>query len=103
MTLQKMFGNYILIVPNVIFCLGCFLSYKILHTSDNLFLKLLGVGLSFVIIAESLCDTFCVLSNIPTVGSPYLILFVELGIVLACIKQNKVEDKTPKVSVIKGE
>ena len=92
MTLQKMFGNYILIVPNAIFVCCAFRIYKILRTSDNLFLRILGIGLSFVIVVESLCDTFCVLSNIPTVGSPYLILFVELGMVLACIKQNNVED-----------
>ena len=87
--LQEMFGNYILIVPNFIFCLGAFLSYKILHTSDKMFLKLLGIGLSLVIVAESLYDTSSVLSNTSTIGSPYLTLFVELGIVLACIKQNK--------------
>lgn len=92
MTLQKMFGNYILIVPNAIFVCCAFLVYKKLCTSDNLFLRILGIGLSFVIAVESLCDTFCVLSNLPTVGSPYLILFVELGMVLACIKQNNVED-----------
>lgn len=102
MALQNMFGNYILIVPNVIFCLGAFQSYKILRSSDNLFLKLLGIGLSFVIVVESLCDTSSVLSNTYTVGSPYLILFVELGIVLACIKQNNVEDEASKVSIIKG-
>lgn len=87
--LQEMFGNYILIVPNAIFCLGAYHSYKILHTSYNLFLKLLGIGLSLVIVAESLYDTSSVLSNTSTIGSPYLTLFVELGIVLACIKQNK--------------
>ena len=92
MTLQKMFGNYILIVPNAIFVCCAFRIYKKLRTSDNLFLRILGIGLSFVIVVESLCDTFCVLSNKPTVGSPYLILFVELGMVLACIKQNNVED-----------
>lgn len=91
MTLQKMFGNYILIVPNAIFVCA-FQIYKKLRTSDNLFLRILGIGLSFVIAVESLCDTFCVLSNIPTVGSPYLIQFVEQGMVLACIKQNNVED-----------
>ena len=91
-TLKNMYGNYILIVPNAIFVCCAFLVYKKLRTSDNLFLRILGIGLSFVIAVESLCDTFCVLSNIPTVGSPYLILFVELGMVLACIKQNRVED-----------
>ena len=92
MTLQNMFGNYILIVPNAIFVCCAFFIYKILRTSDNLFLRILGIGLSFVVVVESLCDTFCVLSNTATVGSPYLILFVELGMVLACIKQNNVED-----------
>lgn len=91
--LQEMFGNYILIVPNLIFCLGAYHSYKILHTSYNLFLKLLGIGLSLVIVAESFYNTSSVLSNTPTIGSPYLTLFVELGIVLACIKQNKNKHK----------
>ena len=86
--LQEMFGNYILIIPNAIFCLGAYQAYKILHTSNDLFLKVLGIGLSLVVVAESLCDTSRVLSNTPTIGSPYLILSVELGIVLSCIKDK---------------
>lgn len=86
--LQEMFGNYILIIPNAIFCLGVYQTYKILRISNNLFLRLLGIGLSLVIVAESLCDTSSVLSNTSTIGSPYLILFAELGIILSCIKAN---------------
>jgi hypothetical protein len=86
--LQEMFGNYILIIPNAIFCLGVYQTYKILRISSNLFLRLLGIGLSLVVVTESLCDTSSVLSNTSTIGSPYLILSVELGIVLSCIKAN---------------
>ena len=86
--LQEMFGNYILIIPNAIFCLGVYQTYKILRISNNLFLRLLGIGLSLVVVAESLCDTSSVLSNTYTIGSPYLILFAELGIILSCIKAN---------------
>ena len=96
--LQEMFGNYILIVPNAIFCFGVYQAYKILHTSNDLFLKLLGIGLSLVIVVESLYDTSSVLSNTPTIGSPYLILSVELGIVLACVK-----DKTHTLYIAKRE
>ena len=96
--LQEMFGNYILIVPNLIFCLAAFHTYKILHTSDNLLLKLLGIGLSLIIVTESLYDTSSVLSNTSTIGSPYLMLFVELGIVLACVK-----DKTHTLYIAKRE
>jgi hypothetical protein len=39
-----------------------------------------------------------VLSNTPTIGSPYLILSVELGIVLACVK-----DKAHTLSIAKRE
>ena len=84
--LQKTFGKYMLIVPNLIFCLAVYHSYKILHNSDKVFPKLLGIGLSFFIVAESLYDTSSVLSNINTIGTPYLMLFVELGIILSCIK-----------------
>lgn len=86
--LQEMFGNYILIIPNAIFCLGVYQTYKILRISNNLSLRLLGVGSSLVVVAESLCDTSSVLSNTPSIGSPYLILFAELGIILSCIKAN---------------
>lgn len=98
MALQEMFGNYILIIPNTIFCLGAYRSYKILHTSNNLFLKLLGIGSSLVIVAESLCDTSSVLSNANTIGAPYIILFVELGIVLSCIK-DKWKDNSHTISL----
>lgn len=101
--LQEMFGKYMLIVPNLIFCLGAYHSYKIMHTSNNLFLKLLGIGLSLVIVAESLYDTSNVLSNTSTIGSPYLMLFVELGIILACFKHGNIEDKAQTVSIAKGE
>lgn len=94
--LQEMFGNYILIIPNAIFCLSAYQAYKILRTSNDLFLKLLGIGLSLVVVAESLCDTSSVLSNTSTIGSPYLILSVELGIVLACVK-----DKTHTLYIAK--
>ena len=96
--LQEMFGNYILIIPNAIFCLGAIQSYKILRISNNLFLRLLGIGSSLVVVAESLCDTSSVLSNTSTIGSPYLILFAELGIVLACVK-----DKTHTLYIAKRE
>jgi hypothetical protein len=86
--LQEMFGNYILIVPNAVFCLGAIQSYKTLRSSNDLFLRLLGIGLSLVIVVESLYDTSNVLSNTSTIGSPYLILFAELGIILSCIKAN---------------
>ena len=98
MSLQEMFGNYILIIPNAIFCFGAYQAYKILHTSNNLFLRLLGIGLSLVIVVESLYDTSSVLSNTSTIGSPYLILSVELGIVLACVK-----DKTHTLYIAKRE
>ena len=98
MALQEMFGNYILIIPNAIFCLSAYQAYKILRISNNLFLKLLGIGSSLVIVAESLCDTSSVLSNTSTIGSPYLILSVELGIVLSCIK-----DKAHTLSIAKRE
>ena len=98
MALQEMFGNYILIVPNAIFCFGAYQTYKILRISSNLFLRLLGIGLSLVVVAESLCDTSSVLSNTSTIGSPYLILSVELGIVLACVK-----DKTHTLYIAKRE
>lgn len=101
--LQEMFGKYILIVPNLIFCLGAFHTYKILHTSNNLFLKLLGIGLSLIIVTESLYDTSSVLSNTSTIGSPYLMLFIELGIILSCIKQGNIEDKAQTISIAKGE
>lgn len=101
--LQKIFGKYILIVPNLIFCLGAFHTYKILHTSNNLFLKLLGIGLSLIIVTESLYDTSSVLSNTSTIGSPHLILFVELGIILSCIEQGNIEDKAQTISIAKGE
>lgn len=103
MALQDMFGKYMLIVPNLIFCLAAFHTYKILHTSDNLFLKLLGIGLSLVVVTESLCDTSSVLSNTSTIGSPYLMIFVELGIILSCIKQGNIEDKAQTISIAKGE
>ena len=96
--LQEMFGNYILIIPNAIFCLGGYQTYKILRISNNLFLRLLGIGLSLVIVAESLYDTSSVLSNSPAIGSPYLIMFVELGIILACVKDNP-----HTLSIAKGE
>lgn len=96
--LQEMFGNYILIIPNAIFCLGSYQAYKILRISNNLFLKLLGIGSSLVIVAESLCDTSSVLSNANTIGSPYIILFVELGIVLSCIK-DKWKDNSHTISL----
>ena len=103
MALQDMFGKYMLIVPNLIFCLAAFHTYKILHTSDNLFLKLLGIGLSFAIVVESIYDTSGVLSNTSTIGSPHLILFVELGIILSCIEQGNIEDKAQTISIAKGE
>ena len=103
MVLQQMFGNYILIIPNAIFCLGAYQAHKILRISNNLFLKLLGIGLSLVIVAESLYDTSNVLSNTSTIGSPYLMLFVELGIILACFKHGNIEDKAQTVSIAKGE
>lgn len=84
--LQEMFGKNMLIVPNLIFCLAVYHSYKILHNTDKVFPKLLGIGLSFAIVIESLYDTSSVLSNTNTIGSPYLMLFVELGIILSCIK-----------------
>lgn len=96
--LQEMFGNYILIIPNAIFCLGAYQAYKILRISNNLFLRLLGIGLSLVIVTESLYDTSSVLSNSPAIGSPYLIMFVELGIILACVKDNP-----HTLSIAKGE
>ena len=96
--LQEMFGNYILIIPNAIFCLGAYQVYKILRISNNLFLRLLGIGLSLVVVTESLCDTSSVLSNTSTIGSPYLIMFVELGIILTCVK-----DKTHTLSIAKRE
>ena len=98
MSLQEMFGNYILIIPNAIFCFGVYQAYKILHTSNDLFLKLLGIGLSLVVVTESLCDTSSVLSNTSTIGSPYPILFAELGIILACVK-----DKTHTLYIAKRE
>ena len=101
--LQQIFGKYILIVPNLIFCLAAFHTYKILHTSDNLFLKLLGIGLSLIIVTESLYDTSSVLSNTSTIGSPYLMLFVELGIILSCIEHGNIEDKAQTISIAKGE
>lgn len=96
--LQEMFGNYILIIPNAIFCLSAYQAYKILRISNNLFLRLLGIGSSLVVVAESLYDTSSVLSNSPAIGSPYLIMFVELGIILACVKDNP-----HTLSIAKGE
>lgn len=101
--LQEMFGNYILIVPNLIFCLGAFHAYKRLHTSDNMFPKLLGIGLSLAIVAESLCDTSSVLSNTSTIGSPYLMIFVELGLILSCVKHDKIGSKIPTITSINNK
>lgn len=103
MALQDMFGKYILIVPNLIFCLAAFHTYKILHNSDKVFPKLLGIGLSFAIVVESIYDTSGVLSNTSTIGSPHLILFAELGIILSCIEQGNIEDKAQTISIAKGE